>query len=85
MPRRATERRRDLANLRAFPHTLIAFEAPHRLNDALTDIAAVLGPGRRVVVAREITKLHEEIVRRAGEVEGARFAEKRRPEARSRW
>lgn len=65
LPRRAAERRRALAELRDFPHTLVAFEAPHRLADALGDIGAVLGPDRRVVVARELTKVHEEIARGA--------------------
>lgn len=42
--------------------TLVYYEAPHRLLDTLEDIAAVF-PGRRVAVARELTKLHEEILR----------------------
>ena len=63
LARRAGDRRRALTELRSFPHTMIAFEAPHRLADALADIGAILGPARRVVVARELTKLHEEIVR----------------------
>ena len=48
LPRRAGERRRALTELRTFPHTMIAFEAPHRLADALADIGAILGPARRV-------------------------------------
>ena len=39
------------------------FEAPHRLADALADMAAVLGPTRRAVVCRELTKTYEEVVR----------------------
>jgi 16S rRNA (cytidine1402-2'-O)-methyltransferase len=42
--------------------TLICFETPHRLQDALADIATVLSD-RRIAVARELTKLHEEFVR----------------------
>jgi 16S rRNA (cytidine1402-2'-O)-methyltransferase len=42
--------------------TLLCFETPHRLKAALADIAAVLG-NRRICVARELTKLHEEFVR----------------------
>lgn len=63
LPRRAVDRSRMLASLAAFPSTIVAFEAPHRLLDALHDIAAAFGPARRMVVARELTKLHEEIVR----------------------
>jgi 16S rRNA (cytidine1402-2'-O)-methyltransferase len=43
--------------------TLIFYEAPHRILDALTDLEAVWGPELRVVVARELTKIHEEFLR----------------------
>jgi 16S rRNA (cytidine1402-2'-O)-methyltransferase len=46
--------------LKAVPATLVFFEAPSRLADSLADIAAVLG-GREAAVARELTKLHEEV------------------------
>lgn len=62
LPRRAGERRRFLAAVANERRTLVAFEAPHRLLAALADIQAVLGE-RRVAVARELTKLHEEFVR----------------------
>jgi 16S rRNA (cytidine1402-2'-O)-methyltransferase len=52
----------------ALPYTLIFLESPHRLLDALADIESVLG-GRMIAVARELTKLHEEIWR--GMVPGA--------------
>lgn len=45
------------------PRTMIFFESPHRLADSLRDLAAALGAGRRVVVCRELTKLHEEVKR----------------------
>ena len=45
------------------PRTMIFFESPHRLVDALRDLASALGPDRRVVVCRELTKLHEEVKR----------------------
>lgn len=64
LPRRTAERRRLLATLVREPYTLIAFEAPHRLRDSLEDLAQVLGD-RRIAVARELTKLHEEIYRGA--------------------
>jgi len=62
LPRRATQRRRLLASVAAERHTLVAFEAPHRLLEALADIQAALGD-RQVAVARELTKLHEEVWR----------------------
>lgn len=58
---RAAERRQELARLAAYPFALVFFEAPHRVVDALTDMAAVLGAQRRVVIARELTKMFETI------------------------
>jgi 16S rRNA (cytidine1402-2'-O)-methyltransferase len=63
LPRKAGERRARLAALQAEPRTCVLFEAPHRLAEALADMAAVLGPTRRAVVCRELTKTYEEIVR----------------------
>ncbi len=63
LPRKAGERRARLAELQAERRTCVLFEAPHRLADALTDMAAVLGPDRRAVVCRELTKTYEEVVR----------------------
>ena len=63
-PAKSAARRRALAELRAVPTTLIFFESARRLAAALADMAEVLGP-RPAAVAREITKLHEE-VRRGG-------------------
>jgi 16S rRNA (cytidine1402-2'-O)-methyltransferase len=62
LPRRASERRRLLAELVSERRTLIAFESPHRLAAALEDILTTLGD-RRIAVARELTKLYEEIWR----------------------
>ncbi len=62
LPRKPNERRRLLNSLASEPRTLVAFEAPHRLLQALADVEAALGD-RPVAVARELTKLHEEIVR----------------------
>jgi 16S rRNA (cytidine1402-2'-O)-methyltransferase len=45
------------------PRTLIFYEAPHRILDTLADLEAVCGPNLRVVVARELTKIHEEFLR----------------------
>jgi 16S rRNA (cytidine1402-2'-O)-methyltransferase len=63
LPRKGGERRARLAALQAEPRTCVLFEAPHRLADALADMAAVLGPTRRAVVCRELTKTYEEVVR----------------------
>ncbi|HTR02671.1 MAG TPA: 16S rRNA (cytidine(1402)-2'-O)-methyltransferase [Thermoanaerobaculia bacterium] len=62
LPARDGERRRFLEALRERPETLVWFEAPHRLRASLEAAAEVLGP-RRACVARELTKLHEEVVR----------------------
>jgi 16S rRNA (cytidine1402-2'-O)-methyltransferase len=63
LPAKAGQRRELLESLRDRQRTLVFYEAPHRLVDALADVAEVLGPHRPVVVAREVTKLHEEFVR----------------------
>jgi 16S rRNA (cytidine1402-2'-O)-methyltransferase len=68
LPNRSSARRRLLASLEDGPGTVIALEAPHRLAASLEDILDILGD-RRLAVARELTKLHEEIWR--GTVSGA--------------
>ncbi len=51
------------------PRTMVFFESPNRLPAALADLVAALGPDRKIAVCRELTKLHEEIVRgRAADV-----------------
>jgi len=62
LPARGGPRRRALESLRAEPRTLVFFEAPHRIVAAAADMLAVLGD-RRVTMARELTKLHEEVRR----------------------
>jgi 16S rRNA (cytidine1402-2'-O)-methyltransferase len=62
LPVRATARRAKLEELAALQFTLIFYEAPHRIAATLKDAQAVLG-NRRAVVARELTKVHEEFVR----------------------
>ena len=47
----------------AEPRTVVLYEAPHRVARTLADLAAACGPDRRVAVARELTKLHEEVWR----------------------
>ncbi len=62
LPARSTARRSRLDELRSVPGTLIFYEAPHRLAASLRDAYEVLGE-REAVVARELTKLHEEMRR----------------------
>jgi 16S rRNA (cytidine1402-2'-O)-methyltransferase len=62
LPSRANARRDQLEELSAIPATLILFEAPHRIAATLADALEVLG-NRQAAVARELTKIHEEIVR----------------------
>ena len=64
LPRRSVERRQALKGIAALPYTLLFLETPHRLLDSLQDLQAALGD-RRIAVARELTKLHEEIWRGA--------------------
>jgi 16S rRNA (cytidine1402-2'-O)-methyltransferase len=63
LPARERERRAALEALAHERRTLVFFEAPHRIVAALADIAAVLGPERAAVVARELTKAHETVYR----------------------
>lgn len=62
LPARSNARRARLNELRSVPGTLIFYEAPHRLASTLKDAHEILGE-REAVVARELTKLHEEIRR----------------------
>jgi 16S rRNA (cytidine1402-2'-O)-methyltransferase len=62
LPRRRIRRRRILEKAAAEEKTLILFEAPHRLISLLGEIREIMGD-RRVLVAREMTKLHEELLR----------------------
>jgi 16S rRNA (cytidine1402-2'-O)-methyltransferase len=62
LPPKASQRRKTLEALLEESCTLIFYEAPHRILEALEDVEAAMGP-RPVVVARELTKLHEEFLR----------------------
>jgi 16S rRNA (cytidine1402-2'-O)-methyltransferase len=69
LPAKRGERRAALDAIKNSPRTQVFYEAPHRVVDCLEDVCQVLGESRPVVVAREVTKLHEEFLRgRAGEV-----------------
>ncbi len=62
LPRRRSERRALFASVATIPASLVCFESPHRLAAALDDMLDELGD-RTLVVARELTKLHEELLR----------------------
>ena len=62
LPPKSTQRRKLLEQLKPSESTLIFYETPHRIVEALNDIEAVLGL-RPIVLARELTKLHEEFLR----------------------
>jgi 16S rRNA (cytidine1402-2'-O)-methyltransferase len=61
LPHRPGERRRRLAEIARETRTVVVFEAPHRIHQALRDAADVL-EGRRVVLGRELTKIHETLL-----------------------
>jgi 16S rRNA (cytidine1402-2'-O)-methyltransferase len=65
LPSKSGERRTTLEALPHGPFTHIFYESPHRILEALEDIASVISPTQPVVVARELTKLHEEFLRGA--------------------
>jgi len=76
LPRKARERRTKLEGLTESTHTLVVFEAPHRLKATLRDILAVLGE-REMSVCRELTKLYEEVFRGTASEALAHFSEPR--------
>jgi 16S rRNA (cytidine1402-2'-O)-methyltransferase len=69
LPAKRGQRRQVLEGIKLSPRTQVFYEAPHRITEALEDIVEVLGAGRQVVLAREVTKIHEEFLRgRAADV-----------------
>ena len=62
LPSRVGARRKKLDALKSEPRALVLYEAPHRLAETLSDAADILG-SRHAVVAREVTKIHEEFLR----------------------
>jgi len=62
LPRKIKERKRYFKSIENEERTIIFYEAPHRLKKALKDMLEILGD-RKVVIARELTKLYEEIIR----------------------
>src|SRR6202034_690341 len=69
LPAKSGQRRKLLESVKDSPRTQVFYEAPHRLLETLSDVCELLGESRHVVVAREVTKIHEEFLRgRAGEI-----------------
>lgn len=63
LPAKAGARRAAIEALREQVATLVFYESPHRIAESLADLAATLEPARAVVIARELTKMHEQVVR----------------------
>src|SRR5688572_23716508 len=63
LPRKGGDRTKLLSEIAASPYTSVLYESPNRVHALVEDLLEVAGPERRVVVARELTKLHEEIYR----------------------
>jgi 16S rRNA (cytidine1402-2'-O)-methyltransferase len=63
LPSKGGQRKTALEELVRGGVTHVFYEAPHRIEDALADVEAVFGAGQHVVIARELTKLHEEFLR----------------------
>jgi 16S rRNA (cytidine1402-2'-O)-methyltransferase len=63
LPAKSEQRRKLLESVRESPRTQVFYEAPHRVLETLSDVVKILGNDRHVVVAREVTKIHEEFLR----------------------
>lgn len=63
LPRGGGERKRRLAQVAAERRTVVLYEAPHRVQRTVEDLAGACGPDRRIALARELTKVHEEVWR----------------------
>lgn len=69
LPPKSGQRQQMLESVKASPRTQVFYEAPHRVKEAVEDVVEILGGERQLVIAREVTKIHEEFLRgRAGEV-----------------
>ncbi len=69
LPAKRGQRRQVIESIRESERTQVFYEAPHRVTEALEDIVEILGGQRHVVIAREVTKIHEEFLRgKAAEV-----------------
>jgi 16S rRNA (cytidine1402-2'-O)-methyltransferase len=70
LARKGSDRAEQLSRVAASPHTVIIYEAPHRIQRTLNDLLTICGPEREVVVARELTKMFEQYHRgRLGDIQ----------------
>ncbi len=63
LPAKRGQRREVLESIKLSPRTQVFYEAPHRVKETLQDVVEILGPERHIVLAREVTKIHEEFLR----------------------
>ncbi len=63
LPPKSGQRRQMLESIQASTRTQVFYEAPHRVKEAVADVVETLGGERQVVIAREVTKIHEEFLR----------------------
>ncbi len=63
LPADNKEREDRLYEVKTLPHTLVFYEAPHKLKRTLSDMGRILGGDRRAALCRELTKIHEEVIR----------------------
>src|ERR1700732_1048532 len=69
LPPKSGQRRQMLESVKGSPRTQVFYEAPHRVKEAVEEVVEILGAERQLVIAREVTKIHEEFLRgRAGKV-----------------
>ena len=67
LPAKRGQRRQALEGVKDSPRTQVFYEAPHRIVEAVEDVVELLGAERHIVIAREVTKLHEEFLRGSAE------------------
>lgn len=80
LPKKSGERASALAQLSGEQRTMVFFESPHRIAESLTEMATAFGPERQAAVARELTKMYEEVVRGSLAELAERFADGARGE-----
>jgi 16S rRNA (cytidine1402-2'-O)-methyltransferase len=69
LPAKVGQRRQMLESVKSSARTQVFYETPHRVKEAVEDVVEILGADRQLVIAREVTKIHEEFLRgRAGDV-----------------
>jgi 16S rRNA (cytidine1402-2'-O)-methyltransferase len=63
LPPKSGQRRQVLESIKSSQQTQVFYEAPHRVTETVKDVVAILGTDRPLVIAREVTKIHEEFLR----------------------